>query len=483
MAPTHVLAVASEIFPLIKTGGLADVAGALPKALIAQDILTRSIVPAYPGLRNAVTVTGTTTLPDILGWEGRLVNGSAAGLDLLLLDIPELFDRPGGPYVDTSGRDWPDNVMRFAALGRAAADVALGAIPGYAPDVVHAHDWQAGLTHAYLACAHGARRPGRIFTIHNLAFQGQFSPVHFPRLRLPQETFGVEGVEYHGEIGFLKAGLHYADRITTVSPRYATEIRTPESGMGLDGLIRARGAQVRGILNGIDTDEWDPATDPHLAAPFDAHRIEARAANKTDLRSRFGLDQDDSPVFGVVSRLTWQKGLDLLLECLPTLLGTGAQLAILGSGDTALESGFHWAATAHQGRVGCIIGYDEAMSRRLQAGADALLVPSRFEPCGLTQLCALRYGAVPVVARVGGLADTIIDANPAALARHAATGIQFAPVTVEMLRTAIERTVDLYRRPAIWKTIQANGMASDVSWRGPAREYADLYRDVLPVHR
>jgi starch synthase len=254
--------------------------------------------------------------------------------------------------------------------------------------------------------------------------------------------------------------------------------------MGLDGLLRARGSVVSGILNGIDTEVWDPANDPDLAAAFDGARIEARAANKTDLRDRFGLEQSgDGPLFGVVSRLSWQKGLDLLLEALPTLLATDSQLALLGSGDPGLEAGFRAASSAHPGRIACMFGYDEATAHRIQAGSDAILVPSRFEPCGLTQLCALRYGAVPVVARVGGLADSVIDANPAALGQGVATGLQFSPVTAEMLRVAIERTAALYREPAVWRRLQANGMSADVSWRDPARRYATLFRDLIGAHR
>jgi len=477
----QVLAVASEMFPWVKTGGLADVVGALPGALTRERIRVRTLIPGYPAVLSAVPATRVVKIAgSLFGGEARLLCGRVGAVDLLALDAPHLFARPGGPYADQNGRDWPDNAIRFAALAKVGSDIAMGLLPGFAPDLVHAHDWQAGLTFAYLRFAARTGRPATVMTIHNLAFQGQFAAEIFPRLGLPDEAFAIEGIEYHGGISYLKAGLYYADRITTVSPGYAAEIRTPESGMGLDGVIRARGAHVTGILNGIDTRVWAPDTDPHLAATFDLARIGQRAADTTDLRSRFGLDQDmEAPLFGVVSRLTWQKGLDLLLEVLPTLLGAGAQLVVLGSGDAGLERGFRDAAASYPGRIGCIIGYDEAMSHRVQAGSDAILVPSRFEPCGLTQLCALRYGAVPVVARVGGLSDSVIDANPAALGAGVATGIQFGPVTAEMLRVAIERTVALRRQPAVWRRIQANGMRSDVSWRDPGRRYATLFRDLL----
>jgi starch synthase len=290
----------------------------------------------------------------------------------------------------------------------------------------------------------------------------------------------MDGVEYYGMIGFLKAGLRFADRITTVSPTYAAEITTTEGGMGLDGLLRGRAELLHGIVNGIDTTIWDPATDRTIAATFDAGSIGRRAANTTALRQRFGLATDVAgPLFAVVSRLSWQKGLDLLLAAVPALVAAGGQLALVGSGEAALEAGFTAAAAAHPGAVGCFIGYDEALAHQVQAGADAVLVPSRFEPCGLTQLCALRYGAVPVVSRVGGLVDTVRDADPAALRARTATGVQFAPTTVPALEAALRRTVALHRDAATWRAIQRAGMTTDVSWRGPARDYAALFRGVL----
>ncbi len=482
MKKLQLLAVASEIFPFIKTGGLADVVGALPGALARENVKVRTVVPGYPSVMAALKGgKALRTFAEFFGGPARLVAGKAAGLDLLALDAPHLFDRPGNPYSGPDGRDWLDNWRRFAALSRITADIAMGALPGYQPDVVHAHDWQTGLTFAYMHFASG-RRPGTVMTIHNLAFQGQFSPELFPMLGLPPEAFSTGGVEYYGALGYLKAGLHYADRITTVSPGYAAEIRTPEEGMGLDGLIRGRSGAMSGILNGIDTDEWNPETDPHIAAKFSAADIAPRAQNKAALQAFLGLDQDpDAPLFGIVTRLTWQKGLDLLLANVPTLLSQGAQLAVLGTGEPGIEGGFRAASASSPGRIGSFIGYDEALAHRVLAGSDAVLVPSRFEPCGLTQLYGLRYGAVPVVARVGGLSDTVIDANPAALGAGVATGLQFAPVTYEMMRVALERAVGLYRQPAIWKQIRANGMASDVSWRDPARRYAALFREIAPT--
>lgn len=481
MSRLQVLSVASEVFPLIKTGGLADVAGALPGALKGEGVSVRTLVPGYPAVLKALKKAETVhAFEHLNGGPARLLAGRAAGLDLFVLDAPHLYDRPGGPYAGPDGRDWGDNALRFAALARVGASLGKGGLAaGYQPDVVHAHDWQAGLTAAYLTYD-GGPRPGTVITVHNLAFQGQFDRRLLSSLGLPPTSFTQDGVEYYGDIGFLKAGLRLSDRITTVSPTYAAEICAPEWGMGLDGLLRGRADKLSGILNGLDVKVWDPAKDPLIAARFSLDDLAPRAANKAELQAAFGLDPDpDAPLFAVVSRLSWQKGLDLLLAALPVLLAEGAQLAVLGSGDAALEAGYAQAAAAHPGRIACRFGYDEAKAHRMQAGADAVLVPSRFEPCGLTQMSALRYGAVPVVARVGGLSDTVIDAAPMALAAGAATGVQFSPVVAPMLENAIRRTVELYRDSKAWRTLQRNGMASDVSWRASARLYADLYRGLI----
>lgn len=480
MRGIQVLAIASEFYPLIKTGGLADVAGALPGALAAQGVATRTLIPGYPPVVAALERAKTAhAWPDFFGGPARLLSGAAAGLQLLVLDAPHLYGRAGGPYADAAGRDWPDNALRFAALARAGALVGQGLLPGYAPDILHAHDWQAGLAAPYLHYA-GGPRPRTVMTIHNLAFQGQFDRRLLASLGLPPRAFSQDGVEYYGDIGFLKAGLALSDRITTVSPTYAAEIRTPDGGMGLDGLLRARADRLAGILNGIDVSVWNPARDPLITAPYAAGDLAGRAVDKAALQRRFGLEPDPAAmVFGVVSRLSWQKGLDLLLAALPTLLDVGAQLAVLGSGEAHLQAGFAAAVAANPGRVGALFAYDEAAAHGVQAGADALLVPSRFEPCGLTQLCALRYGAVPVVARVGGLGDTVVDASPMALAAGAATGVWFSPVNTPMLENAVRRAASLYRDTGAWRRLQANGMATDVSWTTPARQYAELYRALV----
>jgi starch synthase len=479
MTSLRVLAVASEIYPLIKTGGLADVTGALPSALKAEGIETRTVVPGYPDLLN---VLGEAD--EVLGfhnWYGgpaRVLSASVAGLDLFVLDAPHLFARPGNPYVGPDGADWPDNARRFAALGRTAAEIGQGAIPAFVPHVVHAHDWQAGLTHAFLHYSERPR-PGSIMTVHNLAYQGKFPLEMLSEIGLPPESFTIDGVEYYGGISFLKAGLQFADRITTVSPTYAREIQEGEAGMGFDGILRARSNVLSGILNGIDISEWDPAADPRITQPFSITTLADRAANKTALQRRFDLPPSpDAFLLGVVSRLSWQKGLDLLLETLPHVLAEGVQIVLLGSGDSDLQEQFSAAARSHPQQIGVLIGYDENLAHLIQAGSDTLVVPSRFEPCGLTQLCALRYGAIPVVSRVGGLADTVIDANTAAIAENVATGFQFGPVTRPNLTEAIRRAKALFQDKPVWLRMQQNGMTVDVSWHNSARHYADLYRQV-----
>ena len=477
----RVLSVASECVPLVKTGGLADVVGALPSALAAQGVRVTTLLPGYPAVTSALgTGRAVRRIDDLFGHPARLLRGSVAGLDVIAVDAPHLFARPGNPYLAPGGGEWGDNGVRFAALGAVAALLATQPLRGLSFDLVHAHDWQAGLAPAYLRFAYSARRVPAVFTVHNLAFQGKFPLSLFPVLGLPPEALSVHGLEYFGSIGFLKAGLWYADRITTVSPTYAAEIRTPEAGMGLDGLLRGRAGAVSGILNGIDPAEWNPETDAALAARFSINDPAPRAANKAALQARLGLAPDqEAPLLGFVGRLTWQKGVDLLLGALPALLGAGAQLVVLGTGEPGLEAGCRAAAGANPGRIGVAIGFDEPLARLIYGGVDSVLVPSRFEPCGLAQLCALRYGAPPVVAHVGGLADSVIDANEMALAIGAGTGVHFAPVTREMLEAAILRAIALSRDRAAWRRLQANAMATDVSWTRSAARYAELYRATI----
>ncbi len=475
-----VLMVTSECAPFIKTGGLADVAGALPGALARQGIDTRTVLPAYPALFPLLAQgTEVASFGDLPGGQGRLVEVEANGVPLLLLDAPQLFDRPGAPYTDPQGNDWSDNHRRFASLAQAAARICFDGLSGWVPDVLHAHDWQAGLAPVYLQ-QDGRTPPRSVITIHNIAFQGRFGPHVLGDLQLRSDWFTPSGLEYYGDISFLKAGLVYADHITTVSPTYAREILTPEFGMGLQGVLQGRAGALSGILNGIDTSVWDPSDDPALPAPYDAASLTDKTASRTALAARMGLDPDhDGPIFCVISRLTLQKGLDALVGAIPALVEGGGQLAVLGSGDPALEAAYRDAAAKFRGKVGVQIGYDEALSHLMQGGADAILIPSRFEPCGLTQLYGLRYGTLPVAARTGGLADTIIDANQAALSAGVATGFVFDDVSVTGIEGAIARTIDAYADQPLWQQMQAAAMRQSVGWESSAKAYVQMYDTLL----
>ena len=475
-----VLSVASECAPFVKTGGLADVVGALPGALAPSGVEMRVLMPGYPAMKAAISGdTEARELGRLPGGGARLVAARAAGIDVVVLDSPRLFDRPGNPYLGPDGKDWPDNHLRYGALCRAAARIATGGIGGWLPEVVHLHDWQAGLAAAWLKLG---RRPAppSLLTIHNIAFQGLFPPEAAAPLGLPKAGFHPGGFEYYGQLGFLKAGLVYADRISTVSPTYARELTRPELGMGLEGVIASRRAELCGILNGIDLNVWNPETDPEIAARFSAGTPARKAGNRVALAGRFGLHAGaGGPLFCVVSRLTRQKGLDLLLEVLPRLLARGASLALLGSGDTDLESAFLAAAGDNPGRIGVVIGWDEPLSHLVQAGSDAIVIPSRFEPCGLTQLYGLRYGTLPVVARTGGLADTVIDANEAALQAGAATGFQFSPVSAAPLADAIDRACDAFADRKLWSAMVRRAMRHPVGWGASAEAYARIYSELI----
>ncbi len=495
-----VLSVASECVPFVKTGGLADVVGALPGALAPLGVEVRVLMPGYPAVKAALP--GDAEARPIgrgPGGPARVIGARAAGIDVMVLDSPRWFERPGNPYLGPDGRDWPDNHLRFGALCRAAARIATAGFDGWRPDVVHLHDWQAGLTAAYLKLGREPAPPS-LLTIHNIAFQGLFPPEATAPLELPGSGFHPAGFEFFGQVGFLKAGLVYADRISTVSPTYARELARPEFGMGLEGVIASRRTEVHGIVNGIELDVWNPERDPHLAAHFSARAPARKARNRTALGQRLGLRTalgqrlglrtslgrrlglhaaGEGPLFCVVSRLTRQKGPDLLLEALPRLLARGASLALLGSGDPDPERAFQAAAADHPGRIAVVIGYDEPLSHLMQAGADAILVPSRFEPCGLTQLYGLRYGTLPVVARTGGLADTVIDANEAALRAGVATGFQFSPGSATALADAIDRACDAFADRKLWSAMVRRAMRHPVGWGPSAAAYARLYSELL----
>lgn len=471
----RILSVASECAPLVKTGGLADVAGALPGALTAEGWQVQTLLPAYPGLMPLLE--GAKVIwsdPAFFGGPARGVQGRAGGLDVVLLDAPHLYDRPGGPYA-AGGADHADNPERFAALSLAAAEIAR--IGG--ADILHAHDWQAGLAPYYLKRQAAQARPIRsVLTIHNVAFQGIAPADRLASLRLDRQDFTPEILEYWGNISTLKAGLVMADGLTTVSPTYADELMRPEFGLGLEGVIARCADAMHGILNGIDDAVWNPETDPHVL-PYTATRPGAKARNRARLLAEFGLQDMPGPLAVLVSRLTHQKGIDLLAPAIDPFIAAGGGLAILGSGDPALEADLASLAARHPGHVGLKLGYDEALSHRMFAGGDAVLVPSRFEPCGLTQMYGLRYGAVPVVAATGGLNDTVINATPAALSARAATGITFHPVDPLGLAQALRRLTVLHADKAIWQAMRKRGMSTDLGWSQSAHAYSALYERLL----
>lgn len=478
-----VLSVTSEVYPLIKTGGLADVAGALPAVLAPLGVGMRTLIPGYPPVMDRLESGRVVAdLGDYFDGPGRLIAGRGAGLALVVLDVPHLYERPGNPYLGPDGKDWDDNWKRFAALSFAAYELARGVVDGYRPQIIHCHDWQAGLLPAYVAF-NAPTRVKTVQTVHNIAFQGHFGWDILNDLRLDFRAASEGAIEYFGGIGYLKAGLQCADAITTVSPTYAHEIRTGFYGMGLEGLLQSRAEVLHGILNGIDVDAWDPARDPALLQNYSANSVHLREANKAALNQRFDLDDSHGPLFGVVSRLTWQKGMDMLVDCADALVAFGGKLCVLGSGEIELENGLKGAAMRHPGKIGFVQGYDEKLAHLVQGGADVMLVPSRFEPCGLTQLYGLRYGCVPLVSRVGGLADTVIDANEAAVEAGVATGIVFAPATEEALVEGIRRAVRLFASEKTWRKMQRRGMKSDVSWEASAGRYAALYANLLGLRR
>lgn len=466
---TRVLSVTSECVPLIKTGGLADVAGALPAALAPHGVEMRTLLPGYPAV---MAVQGdrpvVAELGDLFGGAARIRRGDLGGTALYILDAPHLFDRDGGPYLGPDGKDWPDNPQRFAALDRAAALMARDGVEDWRPEALHLHDWQAGLAPVYLRQL-GVTDVRTLLTIHNIAFQG-LAPAHMlGALQLPAHLFTPQGFEYWGRISALKAAIVFADKVSTVSPTYAEELMTPEFGMGMEGVLADRGSDFIGILNGIDLDAWTP---PYADL---AGKARARAA----LRTEFGLPESAGPLCVIISRLSEQKGLDLLIEALPALIGNGGQLAVLGTGDPALETALRQAAERYPDSVALRIGYDEALAHRMIEGGDAILVPSRFEPCGLTQLYGLRYGTLPVVSLTGGLADTVINASAAAMGAGAATGLQFHPVTAQALARTLARLVSLYRQPELWQRMVVNAMAQPVGWDASARAYADLFKAMV----
>ncbi|HEV2675605.1 MAG TPA: glycogen synthase GlgA [Aliidongia sp.] len=480
----RVLFVSSEIYPLAKTGGLADVCGALPLALAHDgDVDILVMMPGYDSAIAAVDdLREIARLPNLPGGPGRLLIGTMPGSDLevVLLDQPNSFQRPGGLYIDDDGREWADNAIRFAALAHAAVELSMGRVlPNWRADIVHCNDWHTGLIPVLLAGQSG-RRPRTIMTLHNLAFQGLFPPCMLPQLDLPPGSFSVDGVEYFGQISFLKGGIHFADKLTTVSPTYATEIVTPEFGMGLEGVLARRRNDLVGIMNGIDETLWNPANDQTIAHPYSAADLDQKALCKAAIQQEWGLTVDPAaPLLVFAARLESQKMADTLLELMPELMErSSVQVAILGKGAAHLQDGFAaWPARA-PGRAAVRIGYQEDWAHQLLAGGDILVHGARFEPCGLTPIYAMRYGTVPIVRAVGGLRDSVTAVGAVPIAGGKASGFQFDQADAVSMLDAIDTALEFYGRPDSWRQLQRNGMTRDFSWRGPAAQYRRLYEDL-----
>lgn len=481
----RVLFASSEVYPLAKTGGLADVSAALPKALTALGVEMHLLLPGYPeAIETACNKTVEIELPDFMGaGPVRLIFARTpdSGIQTWLVDCPSLFRRPGGPYQDQNGQDWPDNARRFALFSHVAAQLSRGQLLGHwHADIVHANDWPTGLVPAILTDAAG-QRPATVFTIHNLAYQGLFPAALYSQLGLPDEAFNPDALEFHGKISFLKAGIRYGDRLTTVSPTYAREILTAEYGCGLEGLLQRRVQDLVGILNGADYEIWDPERDVYLPNNFSSTNMAGKRACKIALLEEFGIKADlEVPLIVFVSRITDQKMADVVAGALPEVIGHGALCVLLGDGERHLEEQFAAAALRYPGRIAFRVGYEEPLAHRLMAGGDILLHPARYEPCGLTQLYAMRYGTIPVVRSTGGLRDTVVDATDDTLSGETATGFVFEGATGNDMVHCVGRAVALYQQPMAWRKLQRQTMARDFSWAGPARQYLALYQSLVP---
>jgi starch synthase len=480
----RILIATSEAYPLIKTGGLADVSGALPAALRRQRADARILIPGYPSVlakvKNLTHVAQLDLIPQVGSVGLMLGEMPDTNVPVYVLVHPALYQRDGGPYQDHYGQDWIDNPLRFGVLSHVAAVMSSGYSPlEWKPDIVHCNDWQTGLTPAMLRFFETSRAK-TVLGIHNLAYQGNFEPTWVEKLNLPKSSYQINGLEYYGQLSFLKAGVYYSDAMITVSPTYAQEIQTAEYGCGMQGLLADRKDSLYGILNGIDTGEWNPANDMHLVANYDMDRLENKTAVKLALQQRLGLAENaQAPLLSVVSRLASQKGLDLVLECASELVKEGAQIAILGSGDALLEHGFTQLNQAYPGKISITVGYNEPLSHQIMAGSDIFLMPSRFEPCGLNQMYGLAYGTPPVVRRTGGLADSVHDTDAASLKSGAATGFVFENATAAEFSACVRRAIALFHDKKSWKQLQINGMERDLSWTRSAKEYLEIYQSLL----
>ncbi|MFI5399653.1 MAG: glycogen synthase GlgA [SAR324 cluster bacterium] len=480
----RVLYVTPELAPWIKAGGLGDVAQGLPSALARAGVDVRVLAPAYRELAQAFP--DANLLANFPEWGGKFAPAQLLIADtavpLYLLGCPAYFARGGTAYQSPAGVDWQDNHLRFGLLGRTAAALASDESPlDWKPDILHCNDWQCGLGPAYLAHLGGAKAE-TVSTVHNLAYQGIFPAAALGELALPPGAFAIDGLEYHGRVSFLKSALFYSTKLTTVSPTYAKEIQSPQLGFGLDGLLRRRAADLVGILNGIDADVWNPARDPHLARTYDAESLDLKALDKAALQREFGLPEDARiPLLGMVSRLVEQKGIDLVVPLAARLAERGIQLVALGSGQRDLETALGGLAERFPRAIAVRIGFSEPLAHRIEAGADLFLMPSRFEPSGLNQLFSMRYGTPPIVHRTGGLADSVVDADRAALEAGRATGFSFDAPSSEALLGAIDRALEIYRTPERWRSLQRSAMARDFSWAASARKYIEVYESALPA--
>ena len=482
----RVLFATSEAFPLIKTGGLADVSGALPKAIsqlpaFSGDI--KIVMPGYGAVLAKLKSTQSIADIEVLGHACSIITGKMpdSGLEVIAIQNAHLYERAGGPYSDENGVDWVDNPLRFGVLSRVASLLCSAQSPlaDWLPDLIQCNDWQTGLAPAFMKLVDKSTTKS-IFSIHNLAFQGCFDASWLKPLELPAAQFQINGFEYYGQISFLKAGIFYADQLCTVSPTYAQEIQTKQYGFGMEGLLKARTGDLTGILNGIDTQEWNPASDAHLPKNYSDSRITNKNTVKRTLQQQLGLQIDaDAPLLGIVSRLTHQKGLDLLPEIMPKLIKQGCQFAILGSGDKTLEASFNGLEALHPTQVSMNTGYHEHLSHNIMAGSDMFIMPSRFEPCGLNQLYGLAYGTPPIVSPTGGLADSVTDCNEINLKTNKATGFVIKNVDELSLLVTIERAIAAWQDKKLWRKIQRNGMNQPVGWDLSAKSYLALYEKTL----
>ena len=474
-----ILFVTSEAHPLIKTGGLADVSGSLPKALAGLGVDVRLIMPNYQAIKTAEEIYYKSTVrvnnTDVNILETRLPGTKVI---VWLVDYPEFFDFPGNPYVDEKGDAWENSAERFALFCRIAMEVAMNrAYLDWTPDIIHCNDWQSGLVPALLSLE--TNHPATVFTIHNMAYQGIFPRATKLSLNLPKQLWTPDGIEFNGMLSFIKGGLAFADRITTVSPTYAREIQTADFGYGLEGLLSHRNDVLTGIINGMDADQWNPETDPNISGHYNVSTLRKKQLNKTALQNKHALPVNNNiPVFALVGRLVEQKGIDLVLECLPEMLTLPLQFVLLGSGNKSFEQELSLFAEKYPDKIAITIGYDEALAHLLEAGSDVFLMPSRFEPCGLNQLYSQRYGTVPIVRKTGGLADTVVDALPKTLGNKTATGFVFDEATSGTLMETIKRALIVYSQPETWKQLQTSGMKKDFSWNKSAKEYMALYEQL-----